>query len=476
MARQIGFACTTIFHYVHFRRIASLFENQVRFIVATPKYTNDRHEKMAAFFEENRIAWCEAHDLICGKVQVDAIVAPYFLPLLHFVDPAVPRIRVLYGYAKDAWNYADWNTGFDLALVYGPYASERLRSMVPVVEIGHPRYQGPHAGPQSDVMGLDGRKLSAWLAGSDRKTVLFCPTWGGLSSFQWFRQCLDGLLADFRVIVKLHHGISLSRDFQYRDLSGDHLFLCDETADLFDLFPVSDLVISDYSGAIFDTMLAGNRLLLINCIPSDVKDTGVYNINKMNNIGKLGRTDENGAESLDIQIRRWLPTVDEPEAVAGKVKELLAQPAMDYGAMNRQLYAWQDSRAPERAHAAITEFLTRGGRQRRAEHPGRFRMEQLRRFADTFRDSPFVVWGAGDYGQLMVSWLKHAGIRVASVLDMQHEKQGKLLHGVPITSPETFTFGPDDKLIVSFPGDRDELAACLRSMGMGDANWIMPID
>jgi len=474
MDRQIGFACTTIFHYIHFKRIASLFKNQARFIIATPKYTNNRHEKLTAFFEENRIAYCESDDLISGKVQVDAIVAPYFLPLFHFIDPAIPRIRVLYGYAKDAWNYADWNRGFDLALVYGPYSFERLRSMAPTVEIGHPRYLGPHVPVHSDVTGIDGRKLSEWLAGPDRKTVLFCPTWGGLSSFEWFRRSLDGLLADYRVIVKLHHGISLSNEYHYNDLSDDHIFLCDETADLFNLFPVSDLVISDYSGAIFDAMLAEKRLLLINSIPSEVKDTGVYNINKMSNIGKLGKADV--TESLDIQARRWLPTVGEPGAVAAKVKELLEQPAMDYRDMNRQLYAYQDSRAPERAHAAISELLASGARKRQVDHPGRFRTDQFRAFVETFKDSPFVVWGAGDYGQLIVSWLKHAGIQVASVLDMKKEKHGKLLHGVPIASPETVAFGPDDKLIISFPEDRDELAARLRSMGMKDGNWIMPID
>ncbi|WP_276674192.1 hypothetical protein, partial [Caldibacillus debilis] len=58
---------------------------------------------------------------------------------------------------------------------------------------------------------MDGRKLSEWLAQSGRPTILYCPTWGDLTSFEWFRKGMNGLLAKYRVIVKLELADAVNR-------------------------------------------------------------------------------------------------------------------------------------------------------------------------------------------------------------------------------------------------------------------------
>lgn len=474
MGKKIGFVCTTIFHYVHFNRIAACFGDRAIFVVSTPKFTH-RHEKMTAYFKENNIPYCDEEELVSGRVRAEAIVAPYFLPLLNFVDPRIKRIRVLYGYAKDAWNYADWNEGFDLILAYGPYSFERLCKMAPTVSIGHPRYLGNHGARNAEVVGTDGRALTEWLARSQRKTILYCPTWGGLSSFQWFREALDSLLADYRIIVKLHHGISLSKKFSPHELAGEHVFLCDETVDLFDLFPVSDLVVSDYSGAIFDAILAGKRLLLVNSIPPDVKDTGMYNLKSLRNIGQLNPAAIGDDESLDIYIRKWVPTVNEPGEIASAAARLLDGPVMAYDDLNEKLYAFRDDRAPERAYAAIAELLARNEEPRKTHYPGRFLMDEFVSFVERFKEHPFLVWGVGHYGQLVIPWLKHGGYRIKAILDKNADKLGKAFCGLPIASPDTVRLEPDDKLIVSFiPGSLEEAASLMQNMGVKDEAWFLP--
>src|SRR5690606_31145418 len=122
MSRFIGFACTTIFHYIHFSRIAKNFGDQAIFIIATPKYTNDRFDRLVVYLQKHNVKYCTTNDVITGTIELKAIVGAHFLPFFSFIDSSVPRIRVLYGYAKDAWNYGDWNKGFDLILAYGPYS------------------------------------------------------------------------------------------------------------------------------------------------------------------------------------------------------------------------------------------------------------------------------------------------------------------------------------------------------------------
>lgn len=474
---RIGFACTTIFHYIHFRHIAAQFGNEAVFVIATPRHTNERYERMAGYFRQNNIAYCNADDVFSGKVRLRAVVAPYYLPLFSFIDPAIPRIRVLYGYAKDAWNYANWNKGFDLILAYGPYSQRKLEKMAPTVSIGHPRYRGEHSG-LGEVHDLDGRPLSSWLAEDRRTTLLYCPTWGDLSSFNWFKEAIHALTPQHKIIVKLHHLIVLGRDYNFRELAGDDVFLCDETVDLFELFPVTDLAISDYSGAIFDAMLANRRLVLVNSLDEEVADTGLLNIRKMGNVAGVKLENINQGGSLDIQMRALLPNVNSPQQLAEAVKDLLQQPVTDYREINRGLYAHLDGGAPKRAHEAILELLKRGSVTFREQIAGEisFNKDAFVQFVDQHSADPFVVWGAGDYGQLMVSWLIHNGMKVAAILDASPDKQGKPLHHMVIASPEKYRFRGNERVLISFYYKDDiDLKDRMLSGGLTDeSRWLVP--
>ncbi|SFB47796.1 CDP-Glycerol:Poly(glycerophosphate) glycerophosphotransferase [Cohnella sp. OV330] len=449
MNAYIGFACTTIFHYVHFKNIAESFKERAIFIIATPRHTNQRYEKLADHFEKNEVVYCDAADIISGRIRLAGIVVPYFMPLFNFIDPAILRIRVLYGYAKDAWNYAEWNRGFDLILAYGPYSQRRLETYAPTLSVGHPRLKTKNR--DESVHDIQGRSLRAWKNGiPERATVLYCPTWGDLTSYDWFKTALQQLLGKYNVMIKLHHGISLSKDFSADDVDRERVFICDESVDLFDLFPVSDLVISDYSGAIFDAMLTEKRMVLINSIDEQVTDTGVLNIRKMSNIASL--PEGSAAVSLDIRMRGVLASANSPSELTGKVGDVLAGPAPDYKEINADLYSHQDEHAAERIKQAIDKIV--GTKPARDERPASsyiaFDMERLRRFVNEDPSGAYVVWGAGDYGQLIASWLVHNGYDVKAILDKESSKIGKDFMGRCIRSPFDYEFAYDDRLIVSF--------------------------
>jgi len=449
---DVGFACTTIFHYLHMRRISSYFGDRSIFIISTPKYTNNRYERLLNYFTEKHINFCDANDVISGQVIVRSIVAPYFLPFFSFIDPNIFRIRILYGYAKDAWNYAEWNKGFDLIFAYGPYSYQRLRNFSKTISIGHPRYRLERS--THEIYDVTGRSLSAWIASSNSKIILYCPTWGDLSSLNWFNTAIHELSQGFKVIIKLHHGIVLSKEYnelQLNNLEDDRLFICDETVDLFELFPVCDIVISDYSGAIFDAMLVNKKIVLVNSLPEDINDTGVLNIKKMGNVAELNDKNINKNGSLDIQIRKVLPNTDNPLCLTELVKDVLLKPVIDYSQINADLYSHQDEYASFRAFTEINNLIKEGVPNKRDISPKyiAFDKERLVRFVEKNRNKSYVIWGAGDYGQLIVSWLLFIGVRVKAIIDSDSRKQGKVLFGIPICSPYEYNF-QEEILIVSF--------------------------
>ncbi len=474
MTKNIGFVCTTIFHYLHFKRIAEQFGERAVFIIVTPQFTNGRYERLEHYLQDNHVRYCSADDVIAERVPVAAVVAPYYSSIYSFISSDILRIRVMYGYAKDAWNYADWNKGFDLILAYGPYSERILSAKAPTVSIGHPRY-ATNPVPARKIASVTGQLLSGWLSSSGRTTLLYCPTWGDLSSFRWFKQAIDTLTEQYRIIIKLHHLTALTGDYELEITDHPHLFVCDETVDLFDLFPVSDAVISDYSGAIFDAMLANKRIVLVNALEESVRDTGILNIKKMSNVADLNDKNINAQGSLDIQARAILPNVTAPSRLSASVNDVLKAPVIDYREMNHDLYAEKDDQAPRRAYAAICALLDETREITRTSDIGlSFRKDEFVAFVEQHAERRFILWGAGDYGQLMVSWLLSRGYRLVAILDANSDKQGLQLFDVPIYSPDTYQFGSQDCLILSFDyKSREALVNHLAARGLFDESSVL---
>jgi len=470
----VGFVCTTIFHYLHFKRIAEQFGDQAIYIIVTPRLTNGRYERLEAYFQDRAVNYCSADEVIVGKVALGAVIAPYYSSLYSFISPDIPRIRVMYGYAKDAWNYADWNRGFDLILTYGPYAQRALSVKAPSVPIGHPRHSLNNT-PATDITSVTGQRLSGWLSSSGRETLLYCPTWGDLSSFRWFKQAVGMLTERYKIIIKLHHLTALTGDYELEIIEHQHLFVCDETVDLFDLFSISDAVISDYSGAIFDAMLANKRIVLVNALEETVRDTGILNIKKMSNVADLNDKNINIDGSLDIQARAILPNVGDPSQLAETVADVLANPVIDYHKMNQDLYAEMDDQAPQRAHAAICTLLDDPRELTRTSDIGiSFRKDEFIAFVKRHSKRRFIIWGAGDYGQLMISWLISRGYQLVAILDASTDKQGRQLFNVPIYSPDTYRFESQDCLVMSFDyKPREALNDHLVARGLFDESSVL---
>ncbi len=190
--------------------------------------------------------------------KLDALVCPNPFPGMNALA-ATRRVGIQYSMTKESYQYGTWRSQFDVNLAYGDYTVGKLLRYGPAVAVGNPRF-------------------APWFKGADepappspRKTVIYLPTWGEFSSVPRFLPAIEALQADYEVIVKLHHKIHLTEPDKTAQLQSSGIkssFLPHD--DLLPQLRRADLVISDYSGAIFDAIYVRKPVLLLQEDPASL--------------------------------------------------------------------------------------------------------------------------------------------------------------------------------------------------------------
>lgn len=240
---------------------------------------------------------------------------------------------VQYGLAKEPHNYGDWRAFADLCLVYGPYSAERIAPLCPVKQVGHPRFDGFFEPGRREAAR---RKLG--LEGETRPTLLYVPTWGDLSTQDQFLDAVLALSDEYTVLLKLHHNTTLVERGRRARVEARHVQYFGANDDLVELLAASDVVLSDYSGAIFDALLARKPVVLL----------------QSESESRFGeKLDE---DSLEYAARHRIgPVIDDPDALRGAIAEIVRDPsrfAEENDALVRELYV-EGGSAVRRSAAAL---------------------------------------------------------------------------------------------------------------------------
>src|SRR5690606_22546509 len=191
--------------------------------------------------------------------KYDAIVSQFRPPLK---DPWTKTRMVLQQYSlakpKTAYN-ARWFAA-DHALVYGRYSESIIGGMCPATIVGNPRFDPLFEGR------LDPANVALVRKALDpsKRTILYLPTWGDLSSANAFAGALGELSRQFNVVVVPHHMTPL-KDRTKATLA-EGLIHAREIGPMLDpvlhLLDAADLVVSDMSGAIFDGLYCHKPVVL----------------------------------------------------------------------------------------------------------------------------------------------------------------------------------------------------------------------
>lgn len=181
----------------------------------------------------------------------DVIVAQTVFPGIEEVGFA--RIVFLqYGLAKENYNYGAWRSLADLNVVFGPYSSACLDFFCRTFVVGN--YLAALARP----VDLPRKPVGA------KKALLYLPTWGELSSQDIAMSVLERHACRFDIYVKPHHNTLSAGQFLASNLAGGQVkIIQDSGLSLYDYLSGFDLVISDWSGALFDALYADKSVILL---------------------------------------------------------------------------------------------------------------------------------------------------------------------------------------------------------------------
>jgi len=401
---KMALAVSTVFHIEHLKRVYRQWEDAEFLLFAAIESTGNK--EMIVHLKRMGARFRHVSEFLRDGGKADVMVSVFWQPAFLVMGPRTMHVRIMYGYAKDDWNYGDWNRNYDLILAYGPYAEERLRHLAPCISVGHPRTPAP---------GQGNTKGSGRLQTNRRRPILlYCPTYGAQSSLPDVDRVLSGLAVRFDVAVKLHH---LSQAEHYPCLSRlareSRIRVYDQRTDLFDLLPDCDLVISDHSGAIFDAMLLGKNILLI--------DSEAMK-------GRIREEMHSDSSSLDIKVRRVLPHCEVADLVSA-VGEALHHP-VQYQSLLPYLYANVGTDVPNGIRAAITDwFHPFPERNRQAEL-----YERLVRFMEK-DDRELLICGAGEFGQAVMQLAKARGCGRIRFVDSDPDKLARSVEGIPVLPP-----------------------------------------
>lgn len=407
---KVGFACSTKFHYFLYKNIAEYYGNKAYFIIFYSQLDQESREDLQNFLNGKQVNYLPYEYLIENDEEISVLVAPYWMPAFSLLDNRIKHVRVMYGYAKDDWNFADWNRNFDLAFTYGPYAEEKLKNLVTCISIGNPRFTtAEEQVDDNEIKDISAISFKEY-KDSRKKTILYCPTWGEISTISIFDEFVHEISNEFNIIIKLHHRNDITGYNNTNQLHEEQkVFLCDETTDLFDILPKVDLVISDYSGAIFDAMLFQKPIILLD--------------------HPLGYKQQKN-NTLDWKVRDLLPHISSPENIISLANSVIDRP-ITYEGILSTLYSNIGGAVMHKISSIIEELVSNGY----ASTNKKINSDTIYHFIKN-KEHRLVICGAGELGQALSFFCLKRGILPVSFVDSDQNKVGKVINQIPIHSIE----------------------------------------
>lgn len=216
------------------------------------------------------------------KTFFDKYTALIFNTRHYYIEKGIisgKKIRIMYGHSKDSYNFGPWSRYYDLALTYGPYSHKLMSNFTKSVVVGNARFDDWFSGS------LDAERIAALCRRLDpqRRTLLYLPTHGNLSSLDFMAKQFADLTKRYNLIVRPHPNTwyydpeKIGR-LQKATRGMQWIHWVDDFEDLLTLLAVSDAVVSDNSGAIFDAVLADKPVVLIDTLPEDYFRKSMWNV------------------------------------------------------------------------------------------------------------------------------------------------------------------------------------------------------
>lgn len=261
------------------------------------------------------------------------------------------KVNMTYGSGKELTMVRPSRGIHDVILAYGPRDHALFSYYTRSVIVGNPKFDDWFNG---DIDTESIATITAALVPT-KKTVLYLPTHGDLSSIGLLSVSLAKLTPTYNIVVKLHYFTVEEEKEHVSALRQAGVLLVTDDVDLLPLLSVADVVISDNSSAIFDAVLADKPVVVTDFLSDEYLDVS----HKM--LRELRRTQQGAStysKSIEQLIKREgrVPTLTSPAHVPEVLAEALTDPEhfrQERKELRSELYSYTDGKCAQRAAAEI---------------------------------------------------------------------------------------------------------------------------
>ncbi|MBD9373209.1 CDP-glycerol glycerophosphotransferase family protein [Rhizobium sp. ARZ01] len=246
--RKVAFVVKNKFQIAQFHNLAVSYPEAVYLLM-------DRKTLWSEFRREDILGSSMPVRLV-NRANVDTVSSEFDVIFFQTLFAGIEKVRtplvsVQYGLAKERHNYGEWRALADLNLMYGDYSVRQVQHFSTSAAVGNLKFAGwdPDL-DRNDAKGLLGLD-------NGRPVVLYMPTYGELGTFDELVEPLGRLVGEFNILIKMHHNNEMrGADWVATARSHGIAHCFHGGADQRALLSAADVVISDYSGAIFDAVYA----------------------------------------------------------------------------------------------------------------------------------------------------------------------------------------------------------------------------
>ncbi len=244
---RVGFIITSPYQLFHYGRIAEHLAEKTAYIEVREHDFGLTSRVVEAHIPGAEIAWVNTSRLARIDGECDVLVCQTPVPIMQFFSKSLV-VAQQYSLAKERYQYGVWRAQASLNLMYGPYSTERISGFANAVAAGNPLL---------DAAYRNGEKPDAPSRAAGRLRVLYMPTYGDLSNK---RTVIERLLKqDVALTVKLHHA---EKDLGRAERNAP-MRIVRSDVDPIELILDHDVVVSDYSGAIYDALAVRRPVIVV---------------------------------------------------------------------------------------------------------------------------------------------------------------------------------------------------------------------
>lgn len=333
--KKIVFYCLNQLNYYVYKNVSKFF-NDPDYLIQP---TGAEIDKMHLTFYRSKGINCKIWDPSMNLDELyEAVVTPHQVDNV-FQFNKVKHIRLMYGLAKDEWNYSAENIKYDLILTYGDYSKQNLEPFTPCINVGNPKFDDWFNNEFDQQLS---ERIKKFLD-KNKKTILYLPTYGNLSSIDFYKEKILALTDKYNLMVKVHTMTNLYEPERKKYFSQNNILLFDDSDDLITILKYSDVILSDNSGAIFDALLADKPIALLNIPPE-----------------KISTDRLTSQESLEQKIRPLFLQADPQdnlEEVIARSQNFYEPKRQELQKIKNEIFTYRDGKCGERAYEAIKNLL-----------------------------------------------------------------------------------------------------------------------